>query len=218
MLELGMNTDLAPVADVHTVDPAVLQDRMFGTTPQAVATYAGAYLDGLQQNKVIGTLKHFPGLGAVTSDPHYGLPTIKRSLTDLTNIDLAPYKTMIAQNKPAMIMSTDVIMTALDPNLPAELSPKVITGVLRGTLGYDGVVITDGLYMKGIIDTWTLSQAAVLSIVAGNDLIEGPYTVAQVADLVTALKAALQSGQLTETRINQSLERILLMKAEYGII
>lgn len=218
MAQLGMNSDLAPVVDVHTVDPPILQNRMFGNTPQIVATYAEAFLNGLQQNGVAGCLKHFPGLGALTSDPHLGLPTINRSLSDLEKIDLAPYKLMIDKDHPAMIMDTDVIMPAIDPKLPAELSPNAINGILRGSLGYDGVVITDGLYMQGVSDYWTLSQAATLAIIAGNDLIEGPYTVSQVAEVISALKQALQDGKLTQARIDQSVERILLMKVEYGII
>ncbi|MBV9258344.1 MAG: glycoside hydrolase family 3 [Ktedonobacteraceae bacterium] len=216
--QLGINADLAPVVDVHTVDPPILESRMFGSDPRTVATYAGAFLDGLQKNGVVGTLKHFPGLGAITSDPHAGLPTVTRNMADLEAIDLAPYKMMIRQNHPAMIMSTDVLTTAIDPTLPAELSPKAINGVLRKELGYDGVVITDGLYMGGISARWSLSQAAVLSIVAGNDLVEGPYSPAQVADVVAALKTAIQQGQLSVDRINQSVQRILLMKMQYGII
>lgn len=218
MLQLGINADLAPVADVHTVDPPVLETRMFGNDPTTVAKYAGAYLTGLQQNNVAGCLKHFPGLGAITSDPHSGLPTVNRSLADLENIDLAPYKLMIASKQPAMIMSTDVLMPAIDPTLPAELSAKTINGLLRGKLGYDGVVITDGLYMQGISNQWTLSQASVLSIMAGDDLVEGPYTPDQVATVVNAFKQAMQQGKLTMDRINQSVQRILLMKVQYGII
>ncbi|MBE3560429.1 MAG: glycoside hydrolase family 3 [Ktedonobacteraceae bacterium] len=216
--ELGINADLAPVVDVHATDPAILATRMFGRNPQTVATYASAFLAGLQENRVAGTLKHFPGLGSITSDPHDGLPIVRRSMTDLENIDLAPYKLMIKRDKPAMIMSTDVLMPAIDPELPAELSPKAIDGLLRGQLGYDGVVITDGLYMKGISDRWTLSEAAVLAIIAGNDLIEGPYSPATVAAVVDALKLAIQDGRLTMARIDQSVARILLMKLQYGII
>ena len=218
MLQLGINADLAPVVDVHTVDPPVLQTRMFGSTPESVATYAGAFLNGLQQNSVIGCLKHFPGLGAISSDPHAGLPTVNRSLAQLENIDLAPYKLMLQKDHPAMVMSTDVSMPAIDPNLPAELSPRAINGLLRQQLGYNGVVITDGLYMGGISQRWSLPQAAVLAIIAGNDLIEGPYTVSQVAQVITALKQALSDGQLTIERINQSVQRILLMKMQYGIL
>src|SRR6266851_8198741 len=218
MLELGINADLAPVVDVHTVDPPVLASRMFGSTPQTVATYAGAFLNGLQLDGVAGCLKHYPGLGAITSDPHLGLPTVNRSLAELENIDLAPYKLMIQADHPAMIMSTDVLMPAIDPALPAELSPKTINGILRNQLGYNGVVITDGLYMQGISGRWTLSQAAVLSIMAGDDLLEGPYSPSQVAVVVAALKQAIQQGKLTIDRIDQSVERILLMKVQYGII
>ena len=216
--QLGINADLAPVVDVHTVDPPVLVTRMFGSDPKAVATFAGAYLNGLQQNNVAGCLKHFPGLGAITSDPHAGLPIVNRSLAELESIDLAPYKLMIQKDQPAMIMSTDVLTPAIDPNLPAELSPKAINDLLRNQLGYNGVVITDGLYMQGISDRWTLSQAAVLSIMAGNDLVEGPYSASQVAGVIAALKQAIQQGELTIDRINQSVERILLMKMRYGII
>ncbi|MEO8974122.1 MAG: glycoside hydrolase family 3 N-terminal domain-containing protein [Ktedonobacteraceae bacterium] len=218
MEQLGINTDLAPVVDVHTVDPPILETRMFGNTPQAVATYAGAYLAGLQQNGVAGCLKHFPGLGAITSDPHAGLPTVNRSVAQLDAIDLAPYKLMIGKDQPAMIMSTDVLMPAIDPSLPAELSPEAIDGVLRGQLGYNGVVITDGLYMQGISDHWSLGQAAVLAILAGDDLIEGPYTPNLVASVIYALKQAMQQGKLTMSRIDQSVERILLLKIRYGMI
>ncbi len=117
-----------------------------------------------------------------------------------------------------MIMATDVLMPAIDPTLPAELSPKAIDGILRGELGYNGVVITDGLYMSGISDQWTLSQATVLAVEAGDDLIEGPFTPDQVSAVVSALKQALQQGQLSMERIDQSVQRILLMKMQYGII
>ncbi|HCP74290.1 MAG TPA: glycoside hydrolase family 3, partial [Ktedonobacter sp.] len=106
MFELGINTDFAPVVDVHTVDPAILESRMFGRDPKTVASYAGAFLNGLQNNGVAGCLKHFPGLGAISSDPHTGLPTVNRSMADLNAIDLAPYKLMIQSDHPAMIMST----------------------------------------------------------------------------------------------------------------
>ncbi len=218
MHQLGINADLAPVVDVHTVDPPVLESRMFGSDPLIVTSYAGAYLDGLQQNNIIGCLKHFPGLGAVTSDPHAGLPIVDRSMANLEKVDLAPYKLMIQKYHPAMIMSTDVLVPAIDPTLPAELSQKTINKLLRNQLGYAGVVITDGLYMQGISERWTLSQAAVLSIIAGDDLVEGPYSASQVADVVAALKQAIQQGKLTLDRINQSVQRILLMKVENGII
>jgi beta-N-acetylhexosaminidase len=220
MLQLGIYGNLAPVVDVESGSPPLLASRTFSSDPAAVATYAGRFVDGLQQNGVIATLKHFPGLGSLTTsdDPHETLPTVNRSLDDLQKIDLAPYKELIAKHKPAMIMTTNVVTTALDPELPAELSPKVVDGVLRKQLGYDGVVITDGLYMKGISNRWNIGEASVLAIIAGNDLVEGPFTSDQVASVISAFKEALQTGRLTEQRLDQSLERILLMKLRFNML
>ncbi|GAC1425446.1 MAG: hypothetical protein PVS3B3_32070 [Ktedonobacteraceae bacterium] len=219
MQSLGINTDLAPVADVGPVTN-LLDSRQFSDDPKTVATYAGAFLKGLQSSGTIGCLKHFPGLGSVSKgyDPHTTLPVVNESMAQLESTDFAPYKTMIQQNHPAMIMSTDVITTAIDPNLPAELSPKAIDGVLRKEMGYNGVVITDGLYMGGIQQKWTIAQASVLAIIAGNDMVEGPYTASQVAGVIVALKDAIQQGQLSIERVNQSVQRLLLMKLQYGIM
>ncbi len=219
MQSLGINTDLAPVVDVGPVTN-LLDTRQFSDDPKTVATYAGAFLNGLQSTGTIGCLKHFPGLGTVSKqfDPHTTLPTVNESMAQLESTDFVPYKTMIQQNHPAMIMSTDVVTTAIDPDLPAELSPKAINGVLRKELGYNGVVITDGLYMGGIQQKWTIAQASVLAIIAGNDIVEGPYTASQVAGVITALKDAIQQGQLSMNQVNQSVQRILLMKIQYGIM
>ncbi len=204
MQSLGINTDLAPVVDVGPVSN-LLQTRYFSDDPKIVATYAGAFLNGLQGSGTIGCLKHFPGLGSLTRavDPHTGLPVVDESMAQLESTDFAPYKTLIQQNHPAMIMSTDVITTAIDPIFPAELSPKAINGVLRKELGYNGVVITDGLYMGGIQQKWNIAQASVLAIIAGNDMVEGPYTASQVAGVIAALKAAMQQGQLSMDQVSQ---------------
>jgi len=218
MHQLGINADLAPVVDVQTVDPPILATRMFGRDPQTVVSFAGAFLSGLQNNDIAGCLKHFPGLGAVTSDPHSSLPVVNRSLADLEKIDLAPYTLMIHKYHPAMIMVTDVLMPAIDPALPAELSPKAVDGILRGQMGYDGVVITDDVHMGGISDKWSSKEAAVLAIIAGVDIVEGPARPAEVAGIISALKQAIQLRHLTIDRINQSVQRILLMKLQYGIL
>ncbi len=219
MQSLGINTDLAPVVDVGPVSN-LLQTRYFSDDPKTVSTYAGAFLNGLQSTGTIGCLKHFPGLGSLDRaiDPHTGLPVVTESMAQLENTDFVPYKTMIQQDHPAMIMSTDVITTAIDPVLPAELSSKAINGVLRKELGYNGVVITDGLYMGGIQQKWTIAQASVMAIIAGNDMVEGPYTASQVAGVIVALKDAIQQGQLSMDQVNQSVQRLLLMKVQYGII
>jgi beta-N-acetylhexosaminidase len=226
MKQVGINADLAPVVDVGSTDPgsSLMTTRMFSNDPQQVATYAGAFLNGLQKNGIIGTLKHFPGLGTVSAnfDPHDTLPQVTSSLQDLNNNDFVPYKKIIQQDQPAMIMTTDVETVALDANNPAELSPKVLS-YLRDTLGFKGVIITDGLYMGGLYNGATpttdqLAQTYVQAIIAGNDIMEGASTVDQVAAIQQAIHQAIQNGQLTEQRIDQSVQRILLMKMKYGII
>lgn len=224
MQSLSINTDLAPVVDVGPPSH-LLVTRQFSDNPQTVATYAGAFLNGLQNNGIVGCLKHFPGLGSLPQggnyDPHTSLPVVTSSTANLENSDWIPYKTLIQRDHPAMIMSTDVVDTAIDPNVPAELSPKAIKGILRGELGYNGVVITDGLYMGGVqtyTGTSNISKAAVLAIIAGNDLIEGPYTPSDVANTTNALKVAIQENLLSLEQVNQSVQRILLMKMQYGIL
>ncbi len=221
MQQVGINTDFAPVVDVQSVPQyPLLADRTFGNDATTVSTYAGAFLNGLQKNNVIGTLKHFPGLGSFTSvqDPHDALYSISHTQKQFDTLDLAPYKQLIAHNRPAMIMATDVLLPSLDSTLPAELSPQVINGLLRKELGYQGVVVTDGIYMRGITDQWTIEQASVLAISAGDDLVEGPYTSGQVANILLAFQAALKNGTLTTQRVDEAVQRVLLLKLQYGLI
>ncbi len=218
MKEVGINVDLAPVVDVGP-ETNLLEDRQFSDNPQTVSTYAGAFLNGLQQNGIIGTLKHFPGLGSLANDPaedpHQHLPMVTRTLSQLESIDFVPYKTLIQQDNPAMVMTTDVIDPAIDATLPGEFSPQAIH-ILRQQLGFNGVIITDGLYM--VDETWSLSQAAVMSVEAGNDMIEGPYTADQVSSVVAAIEQAIQAGHISQASIDQSVQRILLMKMQYGLL
>ncbi len=220
MNDMGINMDLAPVADVQTVNPppAGLATRMFGHDPKTVATYAGRYLDGLQKQHIVSALKHFPGLGAVTSDPHFSLPVVKRSKADLEKIDLAPYKQLLVKNNPSMVMATDVLVPALDPKLPAELSPSIIQKVLRGEMGYQGVVISDDLHMEGISKQWSLGEATVLALIAGVDLIEDPITNEQVDGIMQTVQKALKGGRLSQGRLDEAVQRVLLMKLHYGLI
>jgi beta-N-acetylhexosaminidase len=146
----GFNLNLAPVVDVNNVYNWQLQGRTYGSTPTTVSEFAEQYLTGLQQSgKVLGTLKHFPGLGDVSTDPHYGLPALTRSLSNLNAIDWAPYRTLINQGHVYSIMVTHEIVDAVDKTQPSSLSPKVI-GILRNQLHFQGVIITDSLTMDSI--------------------------------------------------------------------
>jgi beta-N-acetylhexosaminidase len=217
MLEMGINTDLAPVVDVRGPNGSIETTRLYGNNPATVTTFAGAYLDALQSHGVIGTLKHWPGIGNVTLDPHLTLPTINDSMAQLQAQHFATFRALLSHN-PGMIMVTHVIVNAIDPKMPATLSPKLVNGVLRGQLGYDGVVMTDSLYMQGIAIHYNLPEAGVLSVIAGDDLLEGAFDTTSMAGMIAALKAAIASGRITVARINQSVMRILKLKIRFGLL
>lgn len=218
MKSIGLNFDLAPDVDVALVNGPDQSTRTFGSTPGQVTAFAGAYLDALQSNGIIGCIKHFPGLGAATHDAHLGLPIIARSRAQIEQVELAPYRSLIAHNAPGCVMSTDLLMPALDPRMPAELSYPTITGVLRDQLGYDGVVVTDALYMRGISQTYSMPEAGVLAIQAGVDFLMGPWDPGQMQAMIAALKSALANGRISMARIDQSVIRLLELKLRFGLI
>ncbi|HEX5441326.1 MAG TPA: glycoside hydrolase family 3 N-terminal domain-containing protein [Ktedonobacterales bacterium] len=213
----GINTDLAPVVDVRVTPDQIEGPRLFGNDPYTVQKYATQFLLGLQQNSVIGCLKHWPGIGDANQDPHLTLPTIDRTRDQLEATEFAPFRAMLKDN-PGMIMVTHVILSAIDPTMPSSLSPAVVQGVLRGELGYNGVVITDNLWMKGISDKYSLGQAAVLAIIAGDDLLEGAWNPYELRVMINAVKSAVASGQIRVSRIDQSVKRLLTLKVKYGIL
>jgi beta-N-acetylhexosaminidase len=213
----GINVDLAPVVDVRTISDPVIGPRPYGTTATTVDAFAGAFLDGLQQNGVIGTLKHWPGIGSVALDPHKTLPTVTRSLDELNATDFATFRDLLAK-KPGMIMVTHVLVNAVDPNMPSSLSPKLVQGLLRDQMGYQGVIITDNLWMKGVSLRYDLPEASVLAVLAGDDLLEGPWNPSTMASVLNGVRNAVNSGRISQQRIDQSVARILTLKAQYGIL
>lgn len=222
LLALGINENLAPDVDVNLVNGYDMVTRTFGNDPASVIKFAGAYLRALQAAGVVGCIKHFPGLGDAVSDAHAGLPVVNRTKEQIYATELAPFKYFIqsqnALDNPGMIMPTDVLMPAIDPNLPAELSPIFMTDILRKQFGYDGVALTDALYMKGISDKWSMPQAAVMALKAGNDMLLGPTGAAQMIDMLNAIKQALKDGTLTKARIDEAATRIIALKMEYHLM
>ncbi|HLX56418.1 MAG TPA: glycoside hydrolase family 3 N-terminal domain-containing protein [Ktedonobacteraceae bacterium] len=215
----GFNLNLAPVVDVNTVYNPQLYGRTFGNNPDIVTRMAEAYLQGLQQSgKVFGTLKHFPGLGDVATDPHSGVPDVYRSKSELEAIDWAPYRAMIQQGNIHAIMVTHEVLHAIDGSIPSSLSYKVVTGILRDELGFQGVIMTDSLTMEGITAFYSESQAAALAIEAGNDLLMGATTPRDVASMIEGIKQAINSGAISMQRIDDSVRRILTMKYEMGLL
>jgi beta-N-acetylhexosaminidase len=218
MKALGLNLNFAPDVDVQLVDGRDLGSRNFGTDPQTVTTYAGAFLTGLQSTGVVGCLKHFPGLGGAVDDAHLTTPVIDRTRQQIDQVELAPYRALIATGQVQCIMTTNLMMPAIDPNLPAELSPKIIDGILRHDLGYDGVVVTDALYMADLSARYGVPETGVLAMLAGCDVLEGPSNSASLAAITTAIKNAVASGRLTQARIDLSVRRVLVLKMRMGLI
>jgi beta-N-acetylhexosaminidase len=219
--KFGINVNLAPVVDVDNAPSSELHKdlRTFGQTPEVVISMAGAYLQGLQKNgKVIGTLKHFPGLGSITTDPHFGVPHLKRSMADMERIDWAPYAKLIEQKLAHAVMVTHEIVDVIDPDKPASISAKVVQGILRDKLGFKGVVMTDSLTMSGVTDFYTPAQAAVLSVIAGADLLMGAKNPTEVGAMFEGIKKAMNDGEISQQRIDDSVHRILLMKHTMGLI
>lgn len=218
LAQLGINLNLAPVVDVLQTTGGDVQSRTFGSTPGLVTKMAGAYLTGLQQSgQVVGTLKHFPGLGDVPVDPHATLYTLTRSKSDLEAIDWAPYRALLATGQVHAIMSTHIILSAIDPTRPASLSEPVLTGILRDELGFNGVIITDGIYMHAL-QNYTLDQIALYAVEAGNDIICSTYSIQSTQEVIATLKNAVLSGQLPKSRIDDSVRRILLLKMRLGLL
>jgi beta-N-acetylhexosaminidase len=222
LTSLGINTNLAPDVDVSRQDNPALLDRTFGNTSAEVIKYAGAYLQALQGNGTIGCLKHFPGLGAASTDPHTALAVANISKDQLYKTDLAPFKAFIQASdpllNPGMIMATDELVPAIDPTYPANLSHTFITDILRNELHYNGVVLSDALYMEGISQKWSLAQATVMALQAGDDLLLGASDFTQASSMIHAIKQAVQSGQLSKARIDEAATRVIALKMQYHLM
>ncbi|HEX8036221.1 MAG TPA: glycoside hydrolase family 3 N-terminal domain-containing protein, partial [Ktedonobacterales bacterium] len=220
LYSLGINANLAPVVDVlNTPTGGAIGDRAFGSTPQQVTKMAGAYLAGLQENhQVVGALKHFPGLGAVEQDPHKALTTLDRDLGTLEQVDWAPYASLIATGQVDMVMVTHVVMPAVDPDRPASLSKPMITGILRDQLHFNGVVVTDGIYMKALSAHYSFDQIVLYAVEAGVDIISSTYSLSSTNEAFNVIKNAVLDGTLSQQQIDDSVRRILLTKLHYGML
>ena len=215
----GINLNLAPVVDVTNVYNPQLYLRTFGDNAATVINMAGAYLKGLQQSgKVMGTLKHFPGLGDVSGDPHITVPSLYRTQSALSAIDWAPYRALIAQGNVQAVMVTHEIVTKIDSTKPSSLSYKIVTGILRNQLGFHGVILTDSLTMEGIIAYYSEGQAAAMAVEAGSDLLMGASTPGDIAEMINGIKQAMSVGDISQQRIDDSVRRILMLKYQMGLL
>jgi beta-N-acetylhexosaminidase len=211
---VGVNTNFAPVLDVNTnpVNP-VTGVRSYGERPDLVGEFGAIATRQLQDAGVSATLKHFPGGGDRDVDSHTGLPIGTYDRQTLDEFHLAPFKEAIDAGAD-MVMSVHMILEAVDPEVPATLSPAVLTGILREELGFDGVIITDALNMAAVREHWSDDRVPVLALKAGADMLLMPPDF-QLA--YEAVLDAVRSGELKQSRINESVRRILEMKYDRGL-
>ncbi len=218
LLSYGINMDFAPVLDVNNnPENPIIGIRSYGENPVSVALYGNNVIKGFKEVGLIACPKHFPGHGNTSVDSHYGLPKITSPLDELYSIELAPFISAI-KNGVDSIMTTHIIFSAIDETYPATLSEKVLTGLLRNTLGYEGLIITDGMGMAAIASHYgSPDVTSVRAIKAGVDILL--YTgLSDPKTAHTAIVKAVNNNEITEERINESVRRILLTKLKYGII
>ncbi|MEU6847950.1 glycoside hydrolase family 3 N-terminal domain-containing protein [Streptomyces sp. NPDC046716] len=212
---LGIVQDYAPDADVN-VNPAnpVIGVRSFGADPDAVAGMVAAQVKGYQSAHIASTAKHFPGHGDTATDSHTGLPVITHTREQWEQLDRPSFEAAIAAGIDS-IMTAHIVVPALDPaEDPATLSRPILTGILREQLGYDGVVITDSLGMEGVRTKYGDARVPVLALQAGVDQLLNPPTL----DVSwNAVLTAVKSGELTEARLDESILRVLRLKAKLGL-
>ncbi len=213
---MGIHLNFAPVVDVNSnaANP-VIGVRSFGENPDLVAGKGLLYAKALQTNGIIATAKHFPGHGDTQNDSHYSLPVIKHSRSHFDSIELKPFKFLIDQGIEG-IMTAHLNIPALDttPKLPSTLSYDIITGLLKKELGFKGLIITDGLDMKGVTSVQPSGKIELLALLAGNDLLLLPENVPLA---IETIKKALVDGKLPVERLEESCKKVLRFKYRAGL-
>jgi beta-N-acetylhexosaminidase len=215
LLAVGINMNLAPVLDVSPAGQGLFMERRsLGGTPEQVARLGALVIATMQENGLAACAKHFPGLGGATLDPHKALPVVDRSLEELRGCDLVPFAAAIRAGV-AGVMTSHTVYPQLDPDQPATLSPRILGGVLRDELGYDGMVVTDDLEMGAIENEGTVADAALVAFKAGADMLlichEHPKIVAAYELLSKAV-----GGGISEERVRRSLARIGAVRRQFA--
>lgn len=211
LTQLGLNVNLGPVCDITDDPSAFMYSRSLGQSAETTGQVVGEIVKLYRQEQVGTVLKHFPGYGN-NADTHVGLARDSRSLAELEERDLLPFADGIAAGAGAILVS-HTIVEALDPELPSSLSPAVHT-YLRETMGFDGVMITDDLYMQAITDQYGAGEAAVLAVLAGNDLL----CVTDFAVQYEAILEAVYSGRIPFDTLDNAARNVLEWKQELGLI
>lgn len=213
--KLGFNLNFAPVADVYSnPENTIIGDRAFSSEPETAAKLVVAEIKGLKEKKIMSAVKHFPGHGDVSGGTNGVIASTSKNWVELMQCEIIPFTETF--NVTDMVMVGHITAPKVaDDGLPASLSKEMVSGKLRKELGYDGVVITDSMSASSIINSYNSGEAAVRAINAGVDIILAPY---DLNEAYTAVFEAVESGTISEERLDESVKRILTLKAEYGLI
>lgn len=214
---LGFNMDFAPVLDINNnPNNPVIGNRSFGSNPETVITHGIETMKAIQSKHVAAVVKHFPGHGDTTVDSHLDLPVVNKTVKELEAFELLPFVEAIRQDADA-IMIAHLLIPQVDDKYPASLSKNLITNVLRGNLGFDGVIITDDMTMGGITKHYNIGEAAVKSVQAGSDIILVGHEYDKQLAVLKALRKSAQAGAITKDMLDQSVYRILSLKSKYQL-
>ena len=206
----GFDIDFAPVADVNTnPDNIIIGPRAFSDDPAVAAPMVTNYLQGLKDAGVTGCVKHFPGHGDTKVDTHFGYASTQKTWAEMLDCEMVTFKAGIAWGCQLVMTAHIGAPKVTGSDVPSTMSPIILQDKLRGELGYQNIIITDGMEMGAITQQYTSAEAAVGSIQAGVDIVLGPKNLVEAFD---AVMAAVEKGTITEERINQSVRRILKLK------
>ena len=206
----GFDIDFAPVADVNTnPENIIIGARAFSDDPQVAAKMVTNYLQGLKDAGVTGCIKHFPGHGDTKVDTHFGYASTQKTWAEMLDCEMVTFKAGIAWGCQLVMTAHIGAPKVTGSDVPSTMSPIILQDKLRGELGYQNIIITDGMEMGAITQQYTSAEAAVGSIQAGVDIVLGPKNLVEAFD---AVMAAVEKGTITEERINQSVRRILKLK------
>lgn len=213
---LGVNVNFYPVVDVNNnPENPIINIRSFGEDPATVSKFVAAYVRGIQENGQLATAKHFPGHGDVATDSHLAMPVLDVSRERLQKVELPPFQAAFDAGVGA-VMTAHIWLPQLEQEkgVPATLSKSILTNLLRDEMGYQGLVITDSMGMRGITSTFQNDDATVRAVEAGADLLIG---LPNVEKSFRAIQEAVRSGRISESRIEQSVRRILTAKRRLGL-
>jgi beta-N-acetylhexosaminidase len=213
---VGIHITFSPVADVNN-NPAnpIINTRSFGGDPSAVARLVAAQVRGTQREGMLATAKHFPGHGDTETDSHLALPVVAADWRRIDSLELVPFRAAVAAGV-ALVMSAHIALPQVDSGLtrPATMAPNVLTGILRDSLGFRGLIVTDALDMGGVVNSYGPDEAAVQAILAGSDILLQPRDPRTAVDAVVR---AVEDGRITRERLDRSVRRVLQLKQRLGL-